>query len=95
MTQGEKPQLRRRIVVRGNVQGVGYRFSAQRAAGGTASQAGIRNCPDGSVEAVLEGERAAVEAMIEWCRHGPPHAEVRELEAHEEEPEGLAGFSSW
>jgi acylphosphatase len=95
MTQEEKPQLRRRIVVRGDVQGVGYRFSAQRAAGRHGVAGWIRNCPDGSVEAVLEGERAAVEAMIEWCRHGPPHAEVRELEAHEEVPEGLAGFSSW
>jgi acylphosphatase len=81
--------------VRGVVQGVGYRFSAQRAAGRHGVAGWIRNCADGSVEAVLEGEPSAVEAMIEWCRHGPPHAEVCELEAREEEPEGLAGFSSW
>jgi acylphosphatase len=54
----------------------------------------VRNCRDGSVEAVLEGEPAAVASMVEWCRRGPLHADVREIDVHEEEPEGLAGFSA-
>jgi acylphosphatase len=86
--------VRRRVVARGVVQGVGYRFSAARAAGTRGVTGWVRNCRDGSVEAVLEGEVSAVESMVEWCRRGPPHADVRELEVHEEQPEGLAGFSA-
>jgi len=88
------PTVRRRVVVRGVVQGVGYRFSAARAAGTRGVAGWVRNCRDGAVEAVLEGEAAAVESMVEWCRRGPPHADVHEIEVHEEEPEGLAGFSA-
>jgi acylphosphatase len=85
--------VRNRVVVRGVVQGVGYRFAAARAAGTRGVRGWVRNCADGSVEAVLEGEPAAVASMVEWCRRGPPHAHVREIEVHDEEPEGLAGFS--
>ena len=88
------PTVRRRVVVRGVVQGVGYRFSAARAAGTRGVAGWVRNRHDGAVEAVLEGEAAAVESMIEWCRRGPPYADVREVEVHDEEPEGLAGFSA-
>jgi acylphosphatase len=88
------PTVRRRVVVRGIVQGVGYRFSAARAAGTRGVAGWVRNRGDGAVEAVLEGESAAVESMVEWCRRGPPHADVREIEVHDEEPEGLAGFSA-
>jgi acylphosphatase len=86
--------VRRRVVVRGVVQGVGYRFSAARAAGTRGVAGWIRNRGDGSVEAVLEGEPAAVESMVEWCRRGPPHAHVQDVEVFDEEPEGLAGFSA-
>ena len=93
MTAG--PTVRRRLVVHGLVQGVAYRFSAARAAGTRGVAGWVHNQPDGSVEAVLEGPREAVESMIEWCRRGPPHAEVTEVDVQEEEPEGLAGFSAW
>lgn len=52
----------------------------------------VRNCADGSVEAVLEGNPAAVEQMLEFCRGGPPSAEVRRVEVAEETPEGLRRF---
>jgi acylphosphatase len=51
-----------------------------------------RNTPDGSVEAVFEGEPAAVEELVEFCRRGPSRAEVAAVEVVDEEPEGLSGF---
>jgi acylphosphatase len=39
----------------------------------------VRNCPDGSVEAVAEGERSKIDEFIAWCRHGPRHAEVENV----------------
>jgi acylphosphatase len=50
------------------------------------------NTPDGSVEAVFEGEAEAVEAMVEFCRRGPSRAEVAAVDVTEETPEGLTGF---
>jgi acylphosphatase len=52
----------------------------------------VRNCADGSVDAVLEGDPGAVEQLLEFCRGGPPSAEVRQVEVAEEDPEGLSGF---
>jgi len=52
----------------------------------------VRNCPDGSVEAVFEGAPAAVEVMIEWCRQGPPRARVASIEIREELPTGETSF---
>jgi acylphosphatase len=52
----------------------------------------VRNCSDGSVEAVLEGGPEAIEQMLEFCRGGPPNAEVRKVDVTEETPERLSGF---
>jgi acylphosphatase len=52
----------------------------------------VRNLPDGSVDAAFEGEASAVEAMIGWCRDGPPGAHVDGVESSEEPPEDLEGF---
>jgi acylphosphatase len=51
------------------------------------------NRDDGAVEAVFEGEPSDVQAMVDWARRGPAHAEVAELEVIEEEPCGERGFS--
>ena len=83
---------RRHVIVYGFVQGVGFRFSVQRAAETRGVSGWVRNRPDGSVEAVFEGEPASVEALVELCRRGPRGAEVERVEVEEESAEGLAGF---
>jgi len=52
----------------------------------------VRNRFDGTVEAVFEGDRDAVEAMIAFCRRGPHGARVERVEIFEEEPSGVSGF---
>jgi acylphosphatase len=69
----------RHVIVRGRVQGVGYRAFVEHEAQRLALHGWVRNCRDGSVEAVFAGPRAAVEAMIETCRRGPFSARVSEL----------------
>jgi acylphosphatase len=81
-------------VVRGVVQGVGFRFGAARAAALRDVSGWIRNRPDGAVEAVLEGSPEAVESMVDWCRRGPRAAIVQGVEVRDEPPEGLAGFTA-
>lgn len=51
-----------------------------------------RNCSDGTVEAVFEGPQDAVEELIAWCHHGPPHAHVVSVDVHDEPPGRLRGF---
>jgi acylphosphatase len=84
---------RARVRVRGRVQGVFSRDSAWRAALEAGVAGCVRNLPDGSVEAVFEGEPEAVERLIRFARSGPPDAEVREVEVTEEPPRGVSGFS--
>jgi acylphosphatase len=52
----------------------------------------VRNTPDGTVEAVFEGDPGAVDELVEFCRRGPSRAEVASAEVSDEEPEGLSGF---
>lgn len=84
--------IRRRVVVRGDVQGVGYRWSCADRAQALGVRGTVRNRPDGSVEVVAEGDPDAVERLVAWTRSGPPHASVRGVEVTEEPPEGLEGF---
>ena len=83
---------RRRVVVHGYVQGVGFRFAVERAAGSRGVSGWVRNRPDGAVEAVFEGEREDVEALVDFCRRGPRGAEVDRVDVASESAEGLAGF---
>lgn len=53
----------------------------------------VRNTSDGAVEAVFEGDAAAVEEMVAFCRRGPGRAAVASVEVEDEEPEGLPGFT--
>ncbi|MGC8513141.1 MAG: acylphosphatase [Acidimicrobiales bacterium] len=84
--------IRRRVVVSGRVQGVGFRQAALDAAARRRVSGWVRNRRDGRVEAVLEGPPGDVVAVVEWCRHGPPLARVTGLEVFEETPELLSGF---
>lgn len=82
-----------RIVVRGRVQGVGFRWAAVSEARRHGLRGWARNAPDGSVEIVAEGDVAAVEALLDWCRQGPPSARVsgtHHVEDSDTEP--LSGF---
>jgi acylphosphatase len=84
--------VRRRVVVRGEVQGVGFRWACVRAAEALGVQGWVRNRTDGGVEAVVEGDADAVEQLVAWVRRGPSHAHVTSADVTEEEPEGLRGF---
>jgi len=72
--------VRAHVHVTGYVQGVFYRHSAAQRARALALTGWIRNVPDGRVEAVFEGEESDVRVMIDWCRHGPPHATVESVD---------------
>ena len=67
------------LIISGRVQGVFYRASAQEEAQRLGLSGEIRNLPGGEVEAVVEGEKAAIEEFIEWCRRGPPAAQVEDV----------------
>jgi acylphosphatase len=85
-------RIRRRVTVNGRVQGVFFRDSARERAQAHGVAGWVRNCRDGSVEAVLEGEPAAVERVVRFFETGPPRARVEDLEIEAERPEGLTGF---
>lgn len=84
--------MRRRVTVQGRVQGVGFRYAVARAAGARGVAGWVTNRPDGTVEAVFEGDAEAVESLVRLCREGPRGAEVDRAEVLEEQPEGLASF---
>jgi acylphosphatase len=83
---------RKRVVVSGRVQGVFFRDTARRRAEAAGVAGWVRNRDDGAVEAAFEGEPAAVEELVEFCRRGPSRAEVAAVDVSEEQPEGLTGF---
>src|SRR5512142_1694918 len=89
---GSSERVRRRVTVSGRVQGGFFRDSARERASAHGVAGWVRNCSDGSVEAVLEGEPEAVERVVRFFRTGPPRADVEHVEVHDESPEGLAGF---
>jgi acylphosphatase len=84
--------VRQRVVVSGHVQGVFFRDSTRREAARHGVAGWVRNRGDGAVEAVFEGSRSAVEALVEFCRAGPRGASVADVSVDEEGPEGLTGF---
>ena len=84
--------VRKRVRAHGRVHGVFFRDSLRRAAQRAGVAGWAANRPDGTVEAVLEGDAEAVDRLVELCRAGPGHADVQRLEVADEEPEGLAGF---
>jgi len=69
----------KQLRITGRVQGVGFRFYTERKARELGITGWVRNCRDGSVEAVIQGTSGAVEAMIAWARRGPPSAVVTEV----------------
>ena len=82
----------RRVLVHGRVQGVFFRDSARREAQRCGVAGWVTNRDDGTVEALFEGEADAVQALVAWCRDGPPQAHVERVDVEDAEPSGLGGF---
>jgi acylphosphatase len=74
-----------RVRIHGRVQGVFFRAEAGSRAESLGIAGWVRNAPEGSVEALFEGEPDRVDSMVEWCRHGPSGAHVTEVGVFEEE----------
>jgi len=68
------------VLVSGRVQGVFFRAATARTAVANNVTGWVRNLPSGQVEAVFEGEKADVETLVEFCRHGPSGAHVEAAE---------------
>jgi acylphosphatase len=84
--------VRKRVIVSGRVQGVFFRDTIRRMAESRGVAGWVRNNPDGSVEAALEGPDDAVGAMVDFAREGPRGAAVDSVDVVDEQPEGLTGF---
>jgi acylphosphatase len=82
----------RRVIVHGRVQGVGFRVGVARAARTRRLAGWVRNRPDGTVEAVFEGDDDAVASLVRFCHEGPRGADVARVEVFEVEPAGATSF---
>lgn len=67
------------LLIKGRVQGVFYRYSTREKADSLGLSGWVRNLSDGSVEACALGDRGTIESLIEWCKVGPPHADVKSV----------------
>jgi acylphosphatase len=82
-----------RLEISGQVQGVGFRYFVTHSARQQGLRGWVRNRRDGSVETLLIGEEAAVTAVTEQCRRGPPHARVDRLDAASAQDDGSSDFT--
>lgn len=87
------PVVARRVIVSGRVQGVWFRESCRREATAAGVHGWVRNNPDGTVEALLEGDEPAVRTVVEWMRTGPPLAQVTGIDVTELHASGAHGFT--
>ncbi|MCD6248524.1 MAG: acylphosphatase [Hadesarchaea archaeon] len=81
-------EARAHVYVGGRVQGVFFRYETQMRARRLGVKGWVRNLSDGRVEAVFEGDREKIEEMLEFCKRGPPGAQVTNLTVKWEEPTG-------
>ena len=72
-------KVRAHVIISGRVQGVFFRVETKRAADGFGVLGWVRNLREGSVEAMLEGDQDRVDALLEWCKEGPAHAQVSDV----------------
>lgn len=79
---------RAHIVIEGRVQGVCYRAGLKEEADRFGLKGWVRNLPGGEVEAMVEGDEGAIDALTEWCRKGPPRAAVDSVTVEPETPLG-------
>ena len=74
-------KARTEVIVHGRVQGVFFRQSTLEMARALRLTGQVRNCPDGTVAAIFEGDRDSLKKAVEWCHQGPPAARVDKVEA--------------
>lgn len=87
-------KVRVHVFVSGRVQGVFFRWETKRAAEAKNVTGCVRNLEDGRVEAIFEGEEGDVAQVVDFCRHGPPLADVDNIEVSEEKYTGkFKGFN--
>lgn len=84
--------IRKHVIVRGTVQGVGFRYWTRAEALRVGATGWVRNRLDGTVEAEVEGTVEAVESMLKWLSSGPTSAEVTGLDAQDIAPQGDTKF---
>ncbi|MGZ3653010.1 MAG: acylphosphatase [Bdellovibrionota bacterium] len=77
----------RKMQIQGQVQGVNFRESMKQEAHRCGVTGWVRNRPDGSVEAFVQGEPAAIEDILQWARLGPPRARVDALQSEDAAPD--------
>jgi len=90
---GQSNAVRRRVLVHGHVQGVGFRASCRARASDAGVGGWVRNTEHGDVEAVFEGPAPTVDALVDWCRTGPSWARVAGVEVTEDVPCGETTFT--
>jgi acylphosphatase len=88
-----KSIVHKEIIVKGRVQGVGFRANAKHVADLMGVQGQVKNLPDGNVWIVAEAELSAMEDFLAWCRGGPAEAVVKELEISTGNVQHLTGFA--
>ena len=81
-----------RVVIAGQVQGVGFRYATYHEAERAGVSGWVHNRADGRVEALFEGEEPAVHRLLDWCRTGPPGAFVEAVHVDWQAPTGEQGF---
>ena len=85
-----------RLAITGRVQGVGFRESMRAVAQALEINGWVRNCEDGSVEAITQGDEFAIEQLVAWCHNGPPGANVKFVVADlVESSETFIAFTRW
>jgi len=77
-----------KVKIFGKVQGVFFRYNTKKMAEMLGVKGWVRNCEDGSVEAVFEGEDEKVDELVRWCRKGPSLARVEKIEVKDEKFKG-------
>ncbi|WP_181009082.1 acylphosphatase [Streptomyces sp. SM12] len=85
--------VRKHVIVSGLVQGVFFRDTCRRKARAHDVRGWVRNLPDGTVEAVFEGDPQAVENLLAWARRGPAAGRVDDMAVTDQQPEDLTEFT--